>query len=83
MEGLLPSWASRGSGAPDDEAFDENLRNSSVRSSMSTFAVLYPASSQALVITLFVGLLDHQARCLKAEGGNFVPRTFSISSKVI
>ena len=50
---------------------------------MSTSADLYPALSQVWVITLLVGLFDHQARCLKAEGGSAVPTISSTFSNVI
>ena len=49
----------------------------------STWADLYPAASQAWVMTLFDGLLLHQGRNFRAEGGRRDPITVSISSKVI
>ena len=49
---------------------------------MSTRVDSYPAASQAFVITLLVGLFDHQAR-FRADGGSFAPITRSTCSNVI
>jgi len=63
--------------------FSKILRNTSFSLSMLTFEDLYPASSQACVMTLLEGLLLHHAQCLRAEGGNLSPINFSIRENVI
>ena len=59
------------------------LRKTTVPFAMSTASVLYPAASQNLVITQLLSLLDHNARCLKADGGSGDPMMCSIPLNVI
>ena len=75
----------RDRGAVDDFADRAPTRHASehqLAAAQSTCSLSKPASSQALVMTLFEGLLLHQARCEVAEGGSFVPMTRSISAKL-
>ena len=62
------------------ESLRMKVRHSHFR---STWAVLYPAATQAWAMALFDGLLFHQGRKFRAEGGRRDPITVSISSKVI
>src|SRR5437870_2435715 len=58
-------------------------RNTIFRDFTSTCSVRNPASSQTLVITLFDGLLLHQAGYCGELGGSLPPITRSISANVI
>src|SRR5882757_8312177 len=63
--------------------FSSTRRNTIFRDFTSTCSVRNPASSQILVMTLFDGLLLHQAGYCGELGGSLLPITRSISVNVI